>query len=57
MKVSQVLPILASRSQRPLPGLPETDVFVVDLGFLNETEAISERRSCGIRLLTNITDA
>ena len=24
---------------RPLPGLPETDVFVVDLGFLNETQA------------------
>lgn len=27
--------------KRPLPGLPETDVFVVDLGFLNETQAVS----------------
>jgi len=43
----------------PLPGLPETDVFVVDLGFLNETEVtpLGALRSGRELLMSKATDA
>lgn len=43
----------------PLPGLPETDVFVVDLGFLNETQVtpLGTLRSGRELLMSKATDA